>query len=142
MLVGEARDLGDALAGRLPFDAQATGQLVSQMGLVDVAGGRGVVVDSRVVEASPLSFGPGCVGEEHMGVQLRIAVARGAVAVGGGEVALALEELRASSPASGPARLALHVVEGGSYRFAVGGLDFERGDGTTQAPQQGDRLGR
>ena len=74
-------------------------------------------------------------------MQLRVAVARGAVPVGGGEVAVAFEEFRASGSAPGPARLALHVVEGCSYGFAVGGLDFERGDGTAQAPEQGDRLG-
>jgi hypothetical protein len=62
MLVGEARNLGDAFAGRLPLDAEAAGQLVSQVGLVDVAGGGCVVVDRRVVEAGPATFGPGRVG--------------------------------------------------------------------------------
>jgi len=38
MLVGEACDLGDALARRLPLDAEAAGQLVAKVGLVDVAG--------------------------------------------------------------------------------------------------------
>ncbi len=63
------------------------------------------------------------------------------MAVGSGQVALAFDEFRASRAAPGPARLALHVVEGCSYGFPVGGLDFERGDGTAQAPQQRDRLG-
>ena len=74
-------------------------------------------------------------------MELGIAVARGAVAVGGGEVAVALDELRAPRAAPGPTRLALHVGEGGSDGFAVGGLDFEGGDGAAEAPEQGDRLG-
>ena len=43
--VGEALDLGDALADLLPFDAEALGQLVAQVRLIDVAGGFQVVVD-------------------------------------------------------------------------------------------------
>ena len=63
------------------------------------------------------------------------------MAVGGGEVAVALDELRASGAAAGPARLALHVGEGGSDGLAVGGLDFEGGNRAAKAPEQGDRLG-
>ena len=39
VLVGKALDLGDALADWLPLDAEAAGQLVAQVGLVDVGGG-------------------------------------------------------------------------------------------------------
>lgn len=142
MLVGEARDLGDAFAGRLPFDAQAATELVAKMGLVDVGGGLGVVVDRRVVEARPAAVRSlRRVSDQDVGVQLRIAVARGAVEVASRQVAVALDELRAAHAPAGPARLALHVVEGGSYRLAVGGFDLDGGYGPAKAPQQGDGLG-
>ena len=88
VLVGEAGDLGDPLAGLLPLDAEAGAQLVAQVGLVDVAGGGRVLVDRRVVEAGPAAVRPlGRVGDQDVGVELGVAVSRGAVAVGGGEVA-------------------------------------------------------
>ena len=122
VLVGEALDLGDALADLLPAHAEALGQLVAQVGLVDVGGGGGVVVDRRVVEAGPAAVRSlRRVGDQDVGVELGVAVSRGAVAVGGGEEAVALDELRASGSAAGPARLALHVAEGGADGFAVGG---------------------
>ena len=82
------------LRRRLPLDAEAAGQLVAQVGLVDVAGGLGVVVDRRVVEAGPAAVRSlGRVGDEDVGVELGVAVARGAMEVGGGEEAVALDEL-------------------------------------------------
>lgn len=142
MLIGKARDLGYALAGPLPLDPEAAGQLVAKVGLIDVAGGCGVVIDRRVVEAGPAAVRPlGAVGDEYMRVELGVAVSGGAVAVGGGEVSVAFDELRASGAAAGPAGVVLHVGEGGSYGLAVGGLDFEGGDGPAEAPEQGDRLG-
>jgi hypothetical protein len=53
MLGIEALDLGDAVAERAPVDPEALGQLVAQVGLIDVAGGLGLVIDRRVVEAGP-----------------------------------------------------------------------------------------
>jgi hypothetical protein len=140
--VGEALDLRDSLADLLPLDPEALGQLVAQVGLVDVGGGRGVVIDCRVVEPRPFSVGAlSRVGYQDVGMELGIAVAGGAVAVGSGEVAVALDELRASGAAARPARLALHVGEGGLDSFSVGSLDFEGGEGAAEAPEQGDRLG-
>ena len=56
------------------------GQLVAQVGLVDVAGGLGVVVDRRVVEPGPAAVRSlGRVGDQDVGVELGIAGARGAV---------------------------------------------------------------
>jgi hypothetical protein len=107
VLIGEARDLGDALAGRLPLDAEAAGQLVAKVGLVDVGGGGRVVIDRRVVEPGPAAVRSlGRVGDKDMGVELGVAVARGTMAVGGGEVAIAFDELRASGePDQVPRRL-------------------------------------
>lgn len=69
MLVGETVDLSDALAGRLPLDAEATAQLVPKVRLIDVAGGRRVVIDRRVVQAGPVPVRSlGRVGDENVGV--------------------------------------------------------------------------
>ena len=109
MGVSEALDLGDALADFLPLHAEAMGQLITQVGLIDIAGGGRLVIDRRVVETGPATVRSlGRVGDQDVGVELRVAVARGAVAVGGGEEALALDELLASgaAPASSTPRAA------------------------------------
>lgn len=60
--------------------------------------------------------------------------------VGSGEVAVALDEFRASRAAPGPARLALHVGEGGLNCLAVGGFDLDGDVGSTEAPKKRDGL--
>jgi hypothetical protein len=82
-----------------------------------------------VVEPGPAAVGSaGRVGDEDVGVELGIAGARGAVDVGGGEEAVALDEFMAAVAAPGPAGRPLHVVEAATTeaRWAAGsGLDFE-----------------
>jgi hypothetical protein len=88
MLVGEALDLGDAVADLLPADPEAAGQLGAQVGLEDVAGGLGVVVDRRVVEAGPLAVRPlGRIGDQDVDVDLGASGAGGAMAETCGEEA-------------------------------------------------------
>lgn len=90
MLEIEAGDIREPVARLGPIDAEATGQLVAQVRLVDVAGGFGVVVERRVVEPGPATVGSlGRVGDQDVGVELGIPGARGAVNVGGGEEAIA-----------------------------------------------------
>jgi len=138
----EAPDLGDAVLDLVPADAETAGQLVAKMGLVDVAGGFGVVVDRRVVEPGPAALGKGGVGDEDMGVELRVAGARGTVDVAGGEEAVALDEDVAPGAASGPAGGVLEVVETRPHRLCVGGFDLG-GDGmATERPGKRDRLRR
>ena len=61
-------DVGDAVVDRLPLDAEPPGQLVAQVGLVDVAGGLRVLVDRRVVEPRPAAVRPlGRVGDRGRG---------------------------------------------------------------------------
>lgn len=115
---------------------------MAEVGLIEVAGGRGVVVDRRVVEPRPAAVRPlGRVGDQDVGMELRVAVSRGAVDIGGGEVAVARDELRAASSPAGPARLALHIGKGGADGFSVGGLDLCRRLSSPEAPEQRDRLG-
>ena len=78
---------------------EALGQLVAQLGLVEVAGGLRVAIDRRVVEAGPAAIRPlGRVGHQDVGVELGVPGARGAVAEGGGEEAVAVYELEPPAP--------------------------------------------
>ena len=139
----EALDLGDAVGDLLPADAEPAGQLMAKVRLVDVAGGLRVVVDRRVVEPGPAAVRPaGRVGDEDVGVELRVAGAGGAVEVGGGDEAVAVDELAPAVAAPGPAGLALHVVECGGDRGAVGGGDLRPGALAAERPGQRDRLRR
>jgi hypothetical protein len=83
------------------------------MGLVEVARGLGLVVDRGVVEPGPFAVRSlGRIGDQDVGVKLGIAVSRGAVQVGGGEVAVAPDELVAAGSSAGPAGLSLEPGRG------------------------------
>jgi hypothetical protein len=87
MIVGEALDLGDAVADLLPADPEAPGQIGAKVSLKEVARRLGVVVDRRVVKAGPLAVRPlGRVGDQGVDVDLGIASAGGAVAEACGKV--------------------------------------------------------
>jgi hypothetical protein len=137
----EALDLGDAVGDVLPKDAEPAGQLPPQVGLVDVAGGLRVVVDRRGVEPGPAAVRPsGRVGDEDVGVELRVAGAGGAVQVGGGEEAVAPDEFAAAVAAPGPAGLALHVVERGGDRCPMDPGDLGAGALAAERPGERHRL--
>ena len=53
--LGEAFDVGDAVDDRSELDAEASGEFVSEVRLVDVAGGLGVGVEVAGVEGGPAS---------------------------------------------------------------------------------------
>src|SRR4051794_5091039 len=143
MGVGEAIDLSDASANWLPLDAEPLAHLMAQVGLVDVAGGLGVVVDRRVVEPGPAAVRPlGRVGDQDMGVELGISGARGAVEVAGGKEAIAVDELMPSRAAAGPAGFSLQVVQGRFDGGGVGGASLGPHLLAAERPEQGDRLGR
>ena len=139
--VGEALDLGDAVADRLPLHAEPLAQLMAEVCLIDVAGGLGVVEDRRVVEAGPAPVRSlGRVGDQDVGVELGVAGPGGAVLEGGGEEARAVEEFMAAGAAARPAGLALHVGEGGCYGVAVGLVDLDRRLVAAERPEQRDGL--
>jgi len=142
LLRAEALDLGDPVADLLPAHPEPAGQLVAQVGLVDVAGGLRVFVERRVVEAGPAAVGSDRrVGDQDMGVELEVAGARGAVPVGGGEEAPAGDELGRRAAAS-EAGGALKVGERGLHRGAVGGDHLGAGPAAAERPGEGDRLRR
>ena len=70
----DAGDLGAAFVDWAPVDAEASGQLVTQHGLIHRPGGVLGAVDRLPVEGGPSLVGAaGDVGDEDMGVQLRVA---------------------------------------------------------------------
>ena len=74
-------------------------------------------------------------------MELGVTVARGAMLEGCGEVAVALDELRATRAAPGPARLLLEVAEGGIDRRLVRRLDLAARNRSAEAPEERDGLG-
>ena len=74
--IGDAGEVGDALGDGVPGDTEAAGQLVAELGLVEVAGGLGVPIQPGCVQRSPAAVvGLDGVGDQHVRVQQRIAVA-------------------------------------------------------------------
>ncbi len=105
-------DVGDALLHRPPLDAEAQGEQSAQLGFVDAAAGLRVSEDDSAVEGRPCAVGVvDHVGGHDVGVEVRVALAGGAVPERGGD------QLRASLRAdpvlapAGPSRCSFHVVE-------------------------------
>jgi hypothetical protein len=75
----DAADLRDALLRRLPLQTQRLGEPTPQRGLIEVAGGPGVRVQGAPVERGDAPLGHRRVGNDGVGMQLRIAGARAAM---------------------------------------------------------------
>ena len=72
-LVGDAGDLGLAVADRQPVDAEAVGELVAQHGLVEAAEHALVPLEVAGVERQPAAFRRVDLGgDDRVGVDLRI----------------------------------------------------------------------
>src|SRR3954470_13504314 len=124
MLRGDALDVGDAVVHRSPLDAELAGERAPECRLVNVPGGLGLVEDRPAVERCPqpiLTLGQ--IGDEHMGVDLRVAGPAGAVLEGrADQPAAALDQVPAASAAH-LARVRLEVAHAGSDRLALGTKD-------------------
>ena len=88
---------------------------MAQVGLVEVAGGQAVGAQDRLaVERPPGAVGRARqVGDDHVGVQVRVLGAAGAMAKGGGDEALAALTDRPAAAAAHDAGLGLEVAERG-----------------------------
>src|SRR6185312_9044117 len=105
---------------------------VAQGGLVDDAGGLGLVVQALGVEADELAVCSGlAVGHDDVGVQVRVSAARGFVLVGDRDQAgQALQVAVAGDPVvdAGVAGVLLPVGHRGVAGFGVGGGEDFFGD--------------
>jgi len=74
-MIGDSGDVGDPVACGGPLDAQSTGELCPQLGFVQVADGLGPRIERSRVEGRPATVGFGMheVGDDDVGVQLRVA---------------------------------------------------------------------
>src|SRR5581483_3447742 len=111
---GDTGDVGGAAPDRRPLDPETTGELGAQVGLVEVAAGLSVQEQPPAIQVSPAAVGPaGHVGDQDVGVQLRVAGAARAVAKRSGEKPVAEHRLLAAAPATANGGLALHVAKRG-----------------------------
>ena len=94
-LLRHAVDLGHALADGPPPDAEAARELLAQRRLVEVARGARVGVDEPPVEGGPPAVRAlDQVGDDDVGVELRVARAAGPMEERGGRQAVAASILR------------------------------------------------
>ena len=109
----DAGDVGGAVDHRGPGDAEPAGELITQMGLVEVAGGLGLPIQLPAIQRAPAPVvrRAGGVGDQHMGVQQRIGGPRRAVPECRPDKPLPSDLLGPAGPAAGPARRPLQVAE-------------------------------
>ena len=97
---------------RTPVEPESGGDLVPERRLVQVAGGLGVRVQLPAVEGGPTAVGPaGQVGDEDVGVQVRVAGSAGAMSKRRCDETAAVGEAIPTGAEPDPAGVALHVLE-------------------------------
>jgi len=141
------RDASDLplLVAALPGDAEPTRQFGAQRGLVDPVGGFGVLEYQPAVQRRPPAVG--CleeVGEDGVGVQLRVALARAAVRElrpQEPEVAAVLA-VDAVTAEPSDARVQSHVADSGIHRGSLRLAHLAAGVVWGDRPQRRDRLRR
>ena len=138
-----AGDVRDPVADRAPLDAQLARELGAQPSLVEVAGGLGVRVQPAAVERRPAPIrAEREVGDEHVGVQLRVAGARGAMHERRGDQPSPGDAVDARGSAPRDRGLALDVAERVLNRPVVRGADRSAHAVIADAEQHADALGR
>ena len=140
----DALDFGHALDRVAPVDAEPGGELVAEVGLVEVAAGEPVGLQERLaVECAPLAVGGGAghVGDDHVRVQLRVLGAACAVLVGGGDEPFRVFALDAVSSLAHDAGLVLEIGERGLPGGEVGLVDLVADVLVAERVQEADALG-
>ena len=118
---GMSLDVGDPVADLAPLDAERDGQVVAQLRLVQVADRLGRRVQPAGVERRPLAvLAEHHVRHEHVGVEVRVAVARGAMPERRGDQSLAADLSHTTVAAPRPHGVALGEVERRLDRVIVG----------------------
>ena len=143
LVAGEAHHLTATVAVGAPLDAQVPAQQPAQLGLEQAAGGLLPLMEGMGVEGHVGAVGPlHDVGDQAMGVELGVALARGPVDEGGHR-----EAVRPHPPAhaalllAGVGGLVLQERQCGGDGLGVGAGDDRRRLGRPERPQQRHRLG-
>ncbi len=136
-------DIRQAVMDRCPSDAETGGELVTELGGIDVAAGLRVVVQRGGVDRPPDAIGGAHrVRHKDMGVQQRVTVPRRAVPEPRSDEPVRLHPVDPVASRPGPCRNALQVGD----RFRHSGFvcgDHLAGDlRFTQTPQDRHRLRR
>ena len=141
--LGDAHQIGDPVADRQPFKSESSGQLRAQDGLVDEARRPRVRVQPPAVQRRPAAVRAAAeVGDQHVGVELRIACSR-----------RAMPERRCHEPSGrhdlGPAMAAtdrgggaLEIADGFESGAVVRGADRAPQFAVADPEQDADALGR
>ena len=118
---GTPVEVGVAVGDRVAPDAEPAGELVAQVGLVEVPAVLACAYSRRESSVRQIAVvdGAGEVGDQHVGVQQRVARPRGAVPERRADEPLHLDRLGPAGAAAGPDRLALEVAERGGDRGVV-----------------------
>ena len=138
-------DLGHALPRLVPFDAEGSGQLGANLGLVEVAGREPVALEDRfAVEGAPLAVAGALrhVRDDHVRVEVRILGAARAVLVRGCDEAGCVLAVHALGAATGHARFVLEVAERGLPCSEMGLVDSAARLLVAEGVEQADALGR
>ena len=112
--MGDADDLGAAVADRGPLDAQVVDEFGAQLGLVEKACGAGMQEEVSGVEGAPPVVAAGGVGDEDVGVQVRVAGAAGAMAKRRRDEPVAANLVDAVGSAARPTGLGFEVADRGA----------------------------
>ena len=134
-------DLGGAFVDRTPGDAETGGELVTELGLVEVAGGAGLPQQRTAMQRPPHAVvAAGQVRDEHVGVELRIPGPAGAVHEPRGDEAVTGDVFDAVDASSGDAGLAFEPAERGVDRPVVRRAHRADRVGITETEQHGHGL--
>ncbi len=128
-------DVGEPVDDRAPGDAEPGGELGAEVGFVEVSGGLGLEVEVPGVERTPPAIGAaGRVGDQDVGVEVRVTgPARAVPEPGGDEPAAAQGHDPVRAPPR-PARLRLQIAERRVDAGLVGGAGLSAGLACRRAP--------
>ena len=140
---GDAGDLGHAAPRRLPADTERPGQFGTELRLVEKPGRALVSVEVPAVQGSPTPVpSSGEVGDQNVGVQLRVAGSAGAVPERSCDEPVGSGMVDAVASAASPTRLPLQVPDRRCDRCLVRGHYRSAGLPAAEGVEQRDRLGR
>jgi hypothetical protein len=127
---------------RLPLDPQPSRQLGPQLGVIQRRSRLQMRVERLAVQRGPAPVRAGHIGDDYMGMQLRIPSTADPMHVLGADEPFPHQPRRATATATCPTRLGLQVAKRRSHRSAVGRQSLSSYPGITGRVQNRNRFGR